>query len=294
MPSSKLSNTLLASAVAASLSLLSASTLADPLTFDVYNAGPSSFHVNATLIVGESEAMLIDTGFTKADGLRLVAKVLDSGKPLNTIFISQADPDYYFGAEVLKQYFPNARVITTPTVRKAIEKKMAAKVAYWSPILGGNAPGQPLLPDAYNGDSLTLDGHTIEIRGTEGVLANRPYLWVADNKALLGNIAVFSGLHVWTADTQSQAQLDAWSQQLDTMKALQPELVVPGHMAANTELTASAIDYTQGYLADFRQALKQHDNSADVKAEMQQKYPNAGLGIALELGSKVHTGEMKW
>ncbi len=34
--------------------------------------------------------------------------VLDSKKTLKTVYISQADPDYYFGVEVIKQYFPDA------------------------------------------------------------------------------------------------------------------------------------------------------------------------------------------
>ncbi|WP_221801554.1 MBL fold metallo-hydrolase [Oceanobacter mangrovi] len=278
------------------LTLLSNAVLAanQNLTLDVYNADGNSFHVNSTLIIGDSEVMLVDTGFTKADGLRIAAKVLDSGKPLKTIFISQADPDFYFGAEVLKQVFPEAKVITTPAVRQSIEKKMAGKLAYWGPLLGANAPQQPVLPEAYEGKFLTIDGHTIEIRGTTGELASRPYLWIKDSKAILGDIAVFGGLHLWTADTQTKSQLDAWNQQLDAMLALQPAIVIPGHMAANTELTASAIEYSKDYLANFRQALKQYHSSAEVKAAMQQQYPQAGLGIALELGSKVHTGEMKW
>lgn len=281
--------------IATATSLLSAAAMAgQPLTLDVYNAGPNSFHVNSTLIVGETEALLVDTGFTKADALRIAAKVIDSGKPLKTIFISQADPDFYFGAEVLKQQFPDVKIITTPAVRAAIEQKMAGKVGYWGPKLGANAPQHPVLPEAFNGTNLTLDGHTIEIRGTDGVLAHRPYLWIADNKAILGDIAVFGNLHLWTADTQSAEQLDAWNQQLDSMLALKPEVVIPGHMAANTELTASAIEYSKGYLTAFRQAVKEHHNSADVKAALQKQYPDAGLGIALDLGSKVHTGEMKW
>lgn len=264
------------------------------LTLDVYNAGPQSFHVNATLVIGDHEVLLVDTGFTRADAMRIAAKVLDTGKPLKTIFISQADPDFYFGAEVLKQLFPDVRIITTPAVRDVIEKKMAGKVGFWGPKLGANAPQQPVLPDAYNGNTLTVEGHTIEIRGTEGELAHRPYLWIADNKAILGDIAVFNGLHLWTADTQTAAQLDAWNQQLDSMLALKPETVIPGHMAANSELKASAIEYSKTYLANFRAAVKAHHSSADVQAAMQKDYPNAGLGIALDLGSKVHTGEMKW
>src|SRR5687768_1124709 len=83
---------------------------APPLTLQVYNADANSFHVNAVLVAGQAEAVLLDTGFTRADALRIAAMVLDSKKTLKTIFITQADPDYYFGIEVLKQYFPGAKV----------------------------------------------------------------------------------------------------------------------------------------------------------------------------------------
>ena len=61
------------------------------------------------LVAGKTDAVLLDTGFTRADALRIAAMVLDSKKTLKTIYISQADPDYYFGIEVLKQHFPEAQ-----------------------------------------------------------------------------------------------------------------------------------------------------------------------------------------
>lgn len=118
--------------------LICSSHAATPLTLDVYNADGNSFHVNATVVYGETEAMVVDTGFTKADALRIGAKVLDSGKTLKTIFISQADPDYYFGAEVLKQMFPQAEVIATPGVKAKIEQKLQGKLDFghrkWAPM----------------------------------------------------------------------------------------------------------------------------------------------------------------
>ncbi len=41
-----------------------------------------------------------------------------------------------------------------------------------------NAPVIPVLPTAYQGKTLEIDGQTIEIRGTEGELKHRPYLWI--------------------------------------------------------------------------------------------------------------------
>ena len=267
---------------------------AAPLSLKVYNADAGSFHVNAVVVSGKTEALVIDTGFTRADALRVAANVLDSGKTLKTIFISNADPDFYFGAEVLKEIFPQAQVLTTPAVREKIQAKLEGKVAFWGPKLGANAPRRPLVPDALQGNTLTVDGETVEVRGTTGELAHRPYVWVPSLKAVLGNIAVFGNLHVWTADTQKLSERKAWLAQLDELLALQPAVVVPGHAAAGTALDASTIRYTRDYLVRFEQELAKAKNSAELIAALKQAYPNAGLGIALDIGSKVNKGEMKW
>lgn len=282
--------------LAASVLLANGATAATtaPLTLDVYNADGNSFHVNSTLVYGDTEALLIDTGFTKADALRIAAKVIDSGKELKTIFISQADPDYYFGAEVLHGLFPEAEIITTPAVRKVIEEKLAGKVAYWGPKLGSNAPITPVLPAAYTKNTLTVDGHKVEIRGTEGVIAHRPYLWIPDNKAILGNVAIFGDLHLWMADAQTDESQQAWITQLKEMQALQPETVIPGHMKSGTELKPTTISYSLHYLQDFQKAKASSKDSAGLIDKMSASYPDAQLPIALSIGAKVHMGEMKW
>jgi glyoxylase-like metal-dependent hydrolase (beta-lactamase superfamily II) len=272
----------------------SASAQSAPLTIKVYNADGNSFHVNAVVVSGKSEAVVIDAGFTRADALRVAANVLDSGKTLKTIFISNADPDFYFGAEVLKSLFPQAQVLTTPAVRAKIEAKLAGKVAFWGPKMGANAPVKPIVPEAIGGNTLTVDGQSIEVRGTTGELAHRPYMWIPSIKAITGNIGVFGNLHVWTADTQKPSERQAWLAQLDEMQSLQPTTVVPGHMAAGTALDDSAIRYTREYLQRFEAELARAQNAAELIGTMRKAYPQAGLGIALDIGAKVNKGEMKW
>ncbi|WP_295641874.1 MBL fold metallo-hydrolase [uncultured Methylibium sp.] len=268
--------------------------VAAPLSVKVYNADANSFHVNAVVVSGKSEAMVIDSGFTRADALRVAAHVLDSGKTLKTIFISNADPDFYFGAETLKELFPQARVLTTPAVREKIQAKLAGKLAFWGPKMGANAPKVPIVPEALDGRTLSIDGETVEVRGTTGELAHRPYVWIPSIQAIVGNIAVFGNLHVWTADTQKPGERQAWLAQLDEMQALRPALVVPGHMAAGTALDDSAIRYTRGYLQRFEAELPKAGNAAELIGVLQKAYPQAGLGIALDIGAKVNKGEMKW
>lgn len=265
-----------------------------PLTLDVYNAAPGSFSVTSTVVYGESEAMVIDAGFTKADALRIAANVLDSNKELKTIFISQADPDYYFGTETLHDIFPKAEIITTPAVKAVLEKKMAGKLAFWGPKMGVNAPKAPIVPTVYTKSTLMVDGQTIEIRGTEGVLAHRPYLWIPSSKAILGNVAIFGNMHLWMADAQSDESQSAWKTQLEEMIALKPTTVVPGHMAQGTELTADNIRYSLDYINAFQKAKQDSKNSAELIKTMTETYPNAQGGLNLDIAAKVHKGEMKW
>jgi glyoxylase-like metal-dependent hydrolase (beta-lactamase superfamily II) len=265
-----------------------------PLTVKVYNADGASFHVNSVLVSGKTEAVVIDSGFTRADALRVAANVLDSGKTLKTIFISNADPDFYFGAEVLKAQFPQAQVLTTPAVREKIQAKLAGKLAFWSPKMGANAPQKPIVPDLLQGTTLSVDGETIEVRGTSGELAHRPYVWIPSIKTIAGNIAIFGNLHVWTADTQKASERKAWFAQLDEIEALKPVTVVPGHMAPGTTLDASAIRYTRDYLQRFDVEAAKAKTGAELIDAMKKAYPQAGLGMALDIGAKVNKGEMPW
>jgi glyoxylase-like metal-dependent hydrolase (beta-lactamase superfamily II) len=286
--------TLSAATLLFALGAATSATAAQPLQIAVYTAGSSSFNVDSTLVYGAKEALVIDAGFTRADALRIAANVLDSGKQLKTIYVSQADPDYYFGVEVLKEFFPDAEVVTTPAVLAKLSAKHAGKVAFWGPKMGANAPRRPVLPKALEGNTLLVDGEKVEIRGTSGVLAHRPYAWIPSLHAIVGNIAVFGQLHVWTADTRTPAERAAWIAQLDEMAALQPALVVPGHMLAGTKTDASAIAFTRDYLLTFEKNLATSANGAALIDAMTRAYPAAGGALSLDIGAKVNKGEMPW
>ncbi|SUX74007.1 Arsenate reductase and related proteins, glutaredoxin family [Citrobacter freundii] len=54
------------------------------------------------------------------------------------------------------------------------------------------------------------------------------YVWIPANRAIIGGTGVASGIHVWTADTQSAEQRSAWRSVLSEMQKLQPTQVIPG------------------------------------------------------------------
>lgn len=267
---------------------------ASPLSLSVYHAGADSFHVNSVLVSGKTDAVLLDTGFTRADALRIAAMVLDSHKTLKTIYISQPDPDYYFGINLLKSYFPQARVVATAATVRKIEATLPTKLAFWPPKMGANAPQGVSLPEVLNTDALELEGQTLEIRGTNDRLPHRSYVWIPSIQAVVGGVNVFGGLHVWTADATSAEDRAAWARKLSDIAALQPKVVVPGHSAPGAAEDVSQVVYTQTYLQRWDAALKTTKSSAELIDTMKAAYPDAGLGIALDIGAKVAKGEMAW
>ena len=139
-----------------------------------------------------------------------------------------------------------------------------------------------------------LEGQALEIRGLDDSLPQRSYVWIPSLKAIVGGVNVFAGLHVWTADTQTAQERAEWNRKLGTMAALQPAIVVPGHMLPGQKQDASQIAYTQSYLTRFESELAKAPNSASLIEAMKSAYPTAGLMVALEIGAKVNMREMKW
>lgn len=245
----------------------------------------------ATLVTAEHEALLVDAAFTRADGHRLAAEILDSGKTLTTVYVSHGDPDYYFGAEVLADAFPEARFVATAPVIEHIRHSYEGKLQAWASS-GANLPTRLVDLETLDGD-IVLEGHRFELKGGVPGLEDRHYLWQADERAVLGGVHVFAGQHVWTADTDESARA-VWRGALDEIEALDPALVVPGHRAPGAPATVEAVRYTRDYLNAFEEVLKDQDTGAAVTEELVRRYPDAQLLVAAQLGGKVAKGEMKW
>jgi glyoxylase-like metal-dependent hydrolase (beta-lactamase superfamily II) len=264
------------------------------LDFEIFDLDfpVGSKNKTATLVTGTDDAILIDAGFTRADGHRLAAAVLDSGKNLTAIVISHGDPDFYFGAEVLADAFPDATIVATPQVITHIQRSYEKKLTAWA-AAGANLPTR-LVPITPLAGDLTLEGNRFELRGGSPDLPDRHYLWQAENRAVLGGVLLFQQEHVWTADTATPGKRAAWITLLDEIAALEPDLVVPGHRLPGTPADLTAVTGTREYLVAFEQELATAADGPALTEALIKRYPQHGMLIAAQIGAKVAKGEMSW
>ena len=288
--------TTLAAGVAAVFAPAGLGHAAAGLSWKHFPAGENGFFRAPVLVSGATEAVLIDGGFTFPDGKALADAIKATGKKLTTIYVSQSDPDYYFGLKPIKDAFPDARVIAASETVAAIKASVDKKLAVWGPQLKENGPqtlADVVIPEVFDDKTLTIDGETIEIVSAEG-LANRRYLFVPSLNAVFGGVMIFAGVHVWTADTPTKELRAAWIANLEKIAARKPAIVVAGHMTPQSPTDLSGVEHTKAYLIAFEEELAKAKDAAALKSAMESRFPGLGMGVALDIGSKVATGEMKW
>ncbi|EKN4711113.1 TPA: MBL fold metallo-hydrolase [Yersinia enterocolitica] len=292
-----LNKTLLQMAFAGLTTFAAVSTAhaAEQLKMEVYNPGEKSiFPVSSEIISGKTEVALIDAQFQRNDAEALVKKIKQSGKKLTTIYISQADPDFYFGLDVITKAFPQAKVIATPQTIEEIKATKEGKMAYWGPILKENAPTQVIVPQELQGKSFTVDGQEISVEGLDGPSPEKTFVWIPSLKAVVGGVAVSGNIHLWVADTQTPESRQNWLTTLEKIKALKPVTVVPGHYLDNAPQTLASVTFTQNYLTTLNAEIPKAKDSAELITAMKKHYPDLKDESSLELSAKVLKNEMKW
>ncbi len=264
------------------------------LQLKVYNASENSFGVASVIVSGKTEAVLIDAQFTLADAEKVAEEIKASGKKLTTIFVSHGDPDFYFGLEVFKKHFPEVTIYASPATIEHIKATAQKKLEVWGERLGKNITSNVILPQILKGNSIELEGQKVEIVGLEE-FSTKTFVWIPSIKAVVGGINIFgTTFNLWMADAQSSQARKEWISVLDKISALHPEIVVPAHANSNSPFDSSTIQHTKSYIQFYEEALKTNKTSEDLVKAIKTKYPTLTFDIALQIGAKVSTGEMKW
>jgi glyoxylase-like metal-dependent hydrolase (beta-lactamase superfamily II) len=261
--------------IALCLALPASAQQQPPLTVEVLRTSAGSLHSNSALIMGEHDAVLVDPPFTEADAHRVAAMVLDSGKTLKYIFVTPDHPDHYFSMDVLAEAFPGAEIVAHPVVVADIWRSLPYKVKRWSPMLGANGPRYPGAPHALDSDTIMLEGHPLKVIGPmQGDHIHATALWAPDIKALFAGDLVFNQVFLWLGEHRPE-NVTAWRQSLDTLAALEPEIVVAGHAKPGLPNDTSGIAFSKAYLDAWPKLVAQAKDSPDLQARVKKAFPDA-------------------
>ena len=142
------------------LTLIATSAAQARFTLKVHTGrGQVGYDVNSTMIIGERDMLVIDPQFSLSEAHKLAADILESKKRLVTIYSTHAHPDHLFGLAVLKQAFPEAKIVALPATVTAAKTGWPARQKFWVATYGNNIPGpDPVLPEELATPVLTLEG----------------------------------------------------------------------------------------------------------------------------------------
>src|ERR1041384_3038044 len=233
--------------------------------------------VNSTMIIGERDIVLVDPQFSLSEAHKLAAEILETGKHLAVIYSTHPHPDHLFGLAVLKQTFPDAKIVALPATVNAAKTGWPARQKFWLPTYGNNIPGpDPVLPEELTEPYLTLEGErfpvTGGVQGADG--PGNSFVFIPSLKAVVTGDVVFD--HVYFGVPKDTAR-ENWAKTIDQIAALKPSIVIPGHEGPGATRNWLSIEFMKEYIADWDANLVRSKDAAEMRANVLKQYPGLGM-----------------
>jgi glyoxylase-like metal-dependent hydrolase (beta-lactamase superfamily II) len=258
-------------------------------TYSSSATGMVDIQVNSYLVLGTTEALLVDTQLLVADAQAVADMVAKSGRKLTTVLLTHAHPDHYLGLAVIHAAFPSAAIVATPGVLKDFNANAPATLALLQGAgLGSVIASSLVAPSSLAGDTIALDGeplHVIELPNA-GETAHAAALALPGGALISGDL-LMNHVHLYLGECHS----DGWQQNLDAVKAMGFTTFYPGHGKAPVDVSVFADDtsYIAGAIPILRAAEAADASAGDagdprVAAAIGQiaaKFPDFGSQFVL-------------
>lgn len=268
-----------------------------PLTLEVFTSptrtirgGDNTFPpTTSTLVLGRSDAVLVDAQFITEDVDGLAEMIDASGRTLRTIFITHGHADHYFGIARLQARFPQAQAVTTRGVTAYIDATIADEIKRSVAWFGNEFTHPTVRPAALEEDSIVLDGHRLPvIEVGQGDIKPSAILHVPPIDAVIAGDIVYNQVHAMLALGGPEDWAN-WAESIDAIERLNPTTVVAGHKKpeGRDDDVRAILDGTRNYIRDFAAAVSAANSSADVITAMTSKYPDHGNLTTLVFSASV-------
>jgi glyoxylase-like metal-dependent hydrolase (beta-lactamase superfamily II) len=265
------------------------------LATKVFFSDESGFEVASVIVMGETDAVLIDAQWTLSNAHRVIAEILETGKYLKTIYISHAHPDHYFGLGTIAEAFPKARVVALSSVARVINKQFFGKVEHWEKVIGViNLPRKTADIESLTDDYFELEGERIEIiPEVMGDMKHNTVIWIPSIRTLIGSDVLFNQAHPFTCELTAQER-QQWIRDIERLAKLKAEVIIPGHQKPGMAFDSSSFDFTKDYLVATEEELARTKDVAGFYYAMVKRFPEANLFISDEMNANVFKGGMNW
>ena len=196
----------------------------------------------STLIIGDTQAALVDTQYREPDVLEVIRRIQASGKTLTTIFITHGHFDHYFGLEMLLGQFPDARAVATPSVAAYIAGNHSAERKFAVELCGSHGLDSTVLPEPLDSHTLQLDDSELRVIDLEQAdIAPTSIVHIPSIGAVIAGDAIYNGVNPFLA-ASGPADWPKWVASVDRIADLNPKTVIAGHKVPERGDDAACIE----------------------------------------------------
>jgi glyoxylase-like metal-dependent hydrolase (beta-lactamase superfamily II) len=241
--------------------------------------------VNAYVVESGAGLVIVDGMLTITDARAVREHVERTGKPVLGAIVTHAHPDHYAGlAEILGGR--DVPILSTPAVRRAIERDDSMKNDIVGPMMGAEWPQSRVFPrqDLQPGKTLRLGELAFEVVDLGPAESPADSLIRLEDRSVFIGDLVYAGMHAYLADgfaSEWLACLDRLERELPPEATLYVGHGVPGGR--------SLIDQQRRYVQAFIASVERHLRSdaerrrAAVVADMKKHLPTEDLAFLMEL-----------
>ena len=266
------------------------------LSTKVFFSDESGFAVASVIVMGETNAALLDAQWSLSNGHRVAAEILETGKHLKTIYVTHAHPDHYFGLGPIVEAFPEAKVVALPEVASTINKQMFGKIDHWRDIIGHtNVPIKAVNIEPLTDNYFELEGQRIEIiPKIMGDLKYNTVVWIPSIKTLYGSDVLFNQAHPFTCEITAEERKQ-WYKDIERLEELGAEVVIPGHQKPGMPFDSSCYKFMKDYLIATEEELENTTDTSSFFYAMALRFSDANLiFLSNEMNAAVFKGGRDW
>jgi glyoxylase-like metal-dependent hydrolase (beta-lactamase superfamily II) len=271
-------------------------SMTNPLQTKVFFSDESGFQVASVIVMGKTDAVLIDAQWTLSNAHRVITLLLETGKNLKTIYLTHAHPDHYFGVGAIAEVFPKASVVAIPSEANIINKQFFGKMEIWESQIGShNVCRKAANVTALKEDYLEIEGHRLQIMSkVMGDMKYNTMVWMPSIKTLYASDVLFNQAHPFTCELTKEER-GQWIKDIDKIENMGAEIVIPGHQKPGMPFDKSSLDFTRDYLVATEEVLAKTDTVGAFYYEMNARFPEATLiAKSNEMNANVFKGNRDW